>query len=69
MKNVNYNLLKVLHGKLDNVWRIEKHYVRDATKGCKKCQTILKKIWSDDQKHIAALRTELATHVKKDKLG
>jgi len=69
MKNVNYNLLKVLHGKLDNAWRIEKHYLRDAAKGCTRCRTILKRIWTDDKRTIEALRVELAAHVKSDKLS
>jgi len=30
MKNVNYNLIKSLHNALDDLWRLEKFYVRDA---------------------------------------
>jgi len=67
MKNVNYNLIKVLLGKLDDVWRVEKHYLNDV-KGMKcNCSKILKKIWQDDEKHIAMLRKEIASHVVRKK--
>ncbi len=63
MKNCNYNLLKVLHGKLDNVWRIEKHYLGDAGGLDCDCGNILKNIVDDDRKHIAQLEKELARHI------
>lgn len=65
MQNINYNLLKVFHSKLDNVWRLEKHYLKDA-KGAKcKCLATLNKILADDKKHIEMLKKEIEEKVKK----
>lgn len=66
MLNINYDLLKLLHAKLDNVWRLEKFYVRDATKA--KCHSLpaLKKILADEKKHVNMLRDELGMRVKKE---
>jgi hypothetical protein len=68
MKNANYNLVKLLLAKLDDSWRVEKHYASDAAKhGCKDCQRILKQILEIDQKHVEMLREELARHIKDKK--
>lgn len=65
MKNINYDLLKLLHGKLDDVWRLEKFYLTDATKA--KCHSVaaLKKILADDRNHIQMLLEEIGTRMKK----
>ncbi|EKD23685.1 MAG: hypothetical protein ACD_81C00194G0001 [uncultured bacterium] len=59
MKNINYDLLKLLHTKLDTVWRLEKHYIEDAEKV--QCHSVdaLKQILEDDKKHIAMLNEEI----------
>ncbi|MDD5251830.1 MAG: hypothetical protein PHT12_04330 [Patescibacteria group bacterium] len=68
MKNTNYNLVKMLLGKLDDGWRVERHYAGDATKsGCKSCAALLKKILADDKRHAKMLRDELAKHVRNKK--
>ncbi len=65
MKNANYNLVKMLLNKLDDSWRVEKHYASDAAKhGCKGCQEILAKILADDKQHVEMLREELAKHIQ-----
>lgn len=65
MKNANYNLVKMLLSKLDDTWRVEKYYASDAAElSCKTCQGILKKILTDDQKHVELLREELSRHIK-----
>ncbi len=65
MKNANYNLVKMLLTKLDDSWRVERHYAKDAAAmGCAECQKILEKILADDKKHIESLREELAKHIK-----
>lgn len=65
MKNANYNLVKLLLNKLDDAWRVEKHYAKDAKEmSCKDCQAILKKILDADKKHVEELRAELAKHIK-----
>lgn len=69
MKNVNYNVLKVLHTELDNLWRIEKHYLKDAKKCRCGCSKLLKEIQKDAKRHIDMLRKELGAHHKADKLA
>jgi rubrerythrin len=65
MKNANYNLVKLLLNKLDDAWRVEKHYAKDARESsCKECQAMMKKILADEQRHVEMLRTELAKHIK-----
>lgn len=66
MKNINYDLLKLLHSKLDNVWRLEKFYVRDAKK--EKCESlpILTEILKDEKKHVKMIYEALGKKVKKN---
>lgn len=69
MKNANYNLVKLLHLKMDDVWRLEKFYLEDAEKlGCDKCKELLEEIKKDCDKHVEMLKNELSRHVKEDKL-
>ena len=64
MKNINYDLIKMLHSKLDNVWRLEKYYVEDAEKA--KCHSLdaLKQILEDEKRHIGMLREELGLRME-----
>lgn len=65
MKNANYNLVKMLLAKLDDTWRLERHYAKDAEDlGCKGCQSILEKILEADAEHAEMLRRELSRHMK-----
>ncbi len=69
MKNTNYNVLKLLHGTLDNLWRIEKHYLKDAKGGTCNCGKLLKQMQKDLTKQADALRAELSAHMKADRLS
>lgn len=66
MKNVNYNLTKLLLSKMDNVWRLENYYVRDSIKA--KCHSVpaLEEILEDERKHVELLRKEIVSRAKKD---
>jgi hypothetical protein len=65
MKNANYNLVKMLLAKLNDTWRVEKHYAHDAKEhGCEGCAKVLEEIRSDDDRHIDMLRAELARHIE-----
>lgn len=69
MKNVNYNIIKLLHNQLDDLWRIEKHYAKDA-KGTKcSCGKLLKEMQTQMKKNIDDLKAELAEHQKMNKLS
>jgi hypothetical protein len=60
MRNVNYNLVKLLLAKMDNAWRLENYYVRDAeAEGCHSLAT-LREILEDEKRHIEMLRKEVA---------
>jgi hypothetical protein len=69
MKNANYNVLKLLHLTLDNLWRIEKHYLKDARGAKCDCGRMLKTMHGDLKRHAEALKKELARHHKKDGLA
>jgi len=64
MKNINYDLIKTLHSKLDNIWRMEKYYIEDADKA--KCHSVpaWKKILVEEKKHAEMLRKEIELRVK-----
>jgi protein-arginine kinase activator protein McsA len=65
MKNTNYNLVKLLLRKLDDIWRMEKFYVKDSkAHSCKDCHAILKKVIALDKQGAEMLREELARHIK-----
>lgn len=69
MKNINYNVLKLLHNQLDDLWRIERHYLKDV-KGCKcGCSRILRGMQAQLKKNVEALKKELGTHHKMNKLA
>lgn len=59
MKNINYDLLKLLHTKLDTIWRIEKHYLADAESAKCHSEGCMATILEEDKKHAAALREEI----------
>ena len=64
MKNINYDLIKLLHTTLDTVWRLEKHYIGDADVA--KCHSVdaLKSILEDEKKHIEWLREEIRMRIE-----
>ncbi len=69
MKNVNYNVLKLLHNQLDDLWRIERHYLKDA-KGCRcSCAKLLKGMQRQLKGNVEALKKELAAHQRVNKLA
>ncbi len=67
MKNVNYNLVKLLLSKMDNAWRLENYYIKDAMEAGCHSREVLKEILQDEKRHIDMLRKEimLRTGVKK----
>lgn len=68
MKNENYNLIKMLHNSLDDLWRVEKFYHRDSKKSkCTSCAGIYEMMKKDIKKHIDLLQKEIASHIAKKK--
>jgi len=59
MKNINYDLLKLLHSTLDNIWRLENYYVNDSKEAKCHSVTALEKILEDERKHAEMLQQEL----------
>jgi hypothetical protein len=64
MKNVNYDLVKLLHSKLDNAWRLEKYYLADAKEV--KCHSApaLEKILEEEKRHINMLKDEIKLRIE-----
>ncbi len=60
MKNINYDLLKLLHSTLDNVWRLENYYIRDAKAA--KCHSVkaLEQMLKNERKHAETLKKEIS---------
>lgn len=67
MKNINYDLLKLLHSKLDNIWRLENYYINDADTAQCHSLAALKQILEEEKKHADMIRKELAMRVEADK--
>ncbi|MFH1047137.1 MAG: hypothetical protein V1738_02440 [Patescibacteria group bacterium] len=67
MRNVNYNLVKMLLSKMDNAWRLENYYVRDAEAEDCHSLTVLKEILEDEKRHIELLRKELSMRCGNEK--
>ena len=59
VKNINYDLVKLLHSKMDNAWRLEKFYCGDAKEA--KCHSYegLKQMLDDEKRHIELLTKEI----------
>lgn len=64
MKNINYDLIKLLHASLDKIWRLEKHYIKDAEKIKCHSAAALKKMLRDEKGHAAMLSKEIETRIK-----
>ncbi len=59
MKNINYDLIKLLHTTLDAIWRLENHYISDAQKVNCHSVSALEKILEDEKGHAEMLREEI----------
>lgn len=59
MQNINYDLIKLLHCKLDSAWRLEKYYIQDAKDVNCHSVAALEKMLEDDRKHIEMLVKEI----------
>jgi len=64
MKNINYDLVKLLHTTLDTIWRLENYYIKDAEEA--KCHSVstLKQILEDEKKHAEMLREEIKMRIE-----
>lgn len=63
MKNINYDLVKLLHTTLDTVWRLENHYIKDAREAHCHSVSALEKILEDEKKHTEMLREEVKMRI------
>lgn len=59
MKDINYDLVKLLHITLDNIVQLEQSYIKDAEDA--KCHSVpaLKKILENEKKHAEMLAEEI----------
>lgn len=60
MKDINYDLVKLLHQKLDTIGQLERHYINDAIK--EKCHSVdaLKRILEEERVHAELLAQEIS---------
>ena len=60
MKDINYDLVKLLHKKLDTIAQLERHYIADAEKA--KCHSVdaLRRILEDERAHAEVLAQEIS---------
>lgn len=61
MKNINYDLIKLLHCKMDTVWRLEKFYCSDAQQEQCASEPILQQILKQEKQQVQLL----IEHIKK----
>jgi hypothetical protein len=59
MKDINYDLVKLLHKKLDTIAQLERHYIADAEKA--RCHSVdaLRRILEDERAHAEVLAQEI----------
>lgn len=59
MKDINYDLIKLLHTKLDTVTRLENSCIKDAEEA--ECHSLpaLKQILEDEKKHVKMIAEEI----------
>lgn len=59
MKNINYDLIKLLQTKLDTIWRLENFYINDAKEA--KCHSIegLEKLLEKEKEDATMLLNEI----------
>ncbi|MEA3249294.1 MAG: hypothetical protein U9Q03_02965 [Patescibacteria group bacterium] len=67
MKNVNYNLVKLLLAKMDNAWRLENYYIKDAEEAEDGAVDVLEKMLEDEKHHIELLRKEVSKRCGSEK--
>ena len=59
MKNINYDLVKLMQSKLDNIWRLEKYYINDAKEAKCHSKSALEEILKDEKKHVEKIKEEI----------
>lgn len=67
MKDINYDLIELLHTKLDTVAKLEEHFIDDAKAVKCHSEPALKKILQDEKEHAKVLEEEIRMRVKADK--
>lgn len=69
MKDVNYDLVKLLHTKLDTIARLERHYIDDAVKA--RCHSVdaLRQILEEERAHAEVLAQEISMRTEAGKFN
>jgi hypothetical protein len=64
VKNINFDLVKLLQSKLDNCWRLENFYCKDAEDAGGASLITLKQVLDDEKRHVEILKKEIETRIK-----
>lgn len=67
MKNINYDLIKLLLSISDDCWRLQKFYIKDAQKAKSQSIKTLRKILKDKKQQMQMLIEEIENQVKSGK--
>lgn len=60
MKDINYDLVKLLHKKLDTIAQLERHYIKDAEEARCHSADALRQILTDERQHAEVLAQEIS---------
>jgi hypothetical protein len=60
MKDINYDLVKLLHKKLDTICQLERHYIDDAVKARCHSEAALRQILEEERAHVEVLAQEIS---------
>lgn len=61
MKNEKYNLVKLLHRRMKDIWLSDKHFSKDTK--CSRCKKMFAEMKKDHKKHADMLEQELKNHM------
>lgn len=63
MDNHTFDLVKMLHQKLDMLGRMEKYYLQDSKAMGSECAKMMEGMMSDERRHVDMLTKELKSHL------
>lgn len=63
MDNHTFDLVKMLHQKMDMLARMEKYYVQDAESMGSECAKAMQGMMGDERRHVDMLTKELKSHL------
>lgn len=69
MKNVNYNLVKLLRNAMSDAYNIENFYLKDAKEEKCHSEKALEQILEDRKRHVEMLKEEIKMRMDNNKFN